>query len=365
MAKSENATQDAVVSALQKTFGKNSVGTAEKIGFLSVVKYGLPSGIPALDLAIGRNGLPFGRIVEVYGEETHGKSTLSMILIREAQRRGYVAALMDAESGFDPVWAEKIGVDLERLLFLQTDEEKEGAVPIMIEDAFSRIFTLIKTIKTIPEDQRVPIVVVWDSIGGTMSKAEFDRDPEDKGYAGATAPITANIKKLSALVSREKVLPIIINQVRDNVGIMYGDKLKTPGGHALKHFATLRMWVKRVGWESVKEGSVTRHIGQKHKVGLKKNKVSSPGREADFSIFYEEGIDRTSAMLDGAIAIGWVDKSGRTYTLADTGDKFTKDKWPEILESRFGGIDNFYDTWLEKACEQNLLIPYGQGEESV
>lgn len=349
---------DTVAGTLKKEFGAQSAGRADNLNFFSVVRAGLPSGIPAIDRAIGRPGWPFGRIVEFYGEEAHGKSSLAFSTLAQAQRRGCLAVLLDSESGFDPVWADKLGLNRHQLIFLQGDEDLPT---LTVEGVFARLFKLVEAVQKVPEDKRVPLIVVWDSVGGTPSQAELERDPDEKGYAGASVPIAANIKKLSSLIQREMILPILVNQIRDNIGVMYGDKLRTPGGHALKHFASVRVNIVRTGWVSEGVKDSKEHVGQTHEVRFKKNKVLSPGRRGGFNILYDTGIDFADAMLEEAILCGWVKKEGKgVLLLSDTGEQI--DDWAAILNSHFGGIEKFYETWLDYAQKQRILVPYGQPE---
>jgi recombination protein RecA len=279
------------IGQVEKQFGKGSImrmGERVDMAIESV-----PTGAMALDLALGVGGLPRGRIVELYGPESSGKSTLAMHVVAEGQRNGGICAYIDAEHAMDPVYAKAIGVDIDELLISQPDT---GEQALEIADMLIRSGALD--------------VLVIDSVAALTPRAEIEGEMGD-AHVGLQARLMSQaLRKLTGTLSRSKTIAIFINQLREKVGITYGSPEVTPGGRALKFYSSVRLDIRRI--ESIKDGGEM--IGNRTRVKVVKNKCSPPFKSAEFDIMYGRGISREGSVIDVAVDLGIVKKSGAWYT---------------------------------------------------
>jgi len=284
-----------VMKTIRKEFGEMSVLRLGEAGDKSVEA--IPTGSLSLDLALGVGGLPRGRIVECYGHESSGKTTLALHVVANAQKAGGTAAFIDAEHALDPGYARKIGVDLENLIVSQ---------PNSGEEALTICEQLVKS-------GAVDVVVV-DSVAALTPQAEIDGDIGD-AHVGLQARLMSQaMRKLTSVLAQTRTLCIFTNQVREKIGVMFGNPETTPGGKALKFYASCRLQVQRIGAIKDKNGAV---VGNRTRVKVVKNKVAAPFTEAEFDILYACGISREGSVIDAAMARGLVEKRGSWLSFGD------------------------------------------------
>ena len=291
MADQRKAALDVAIRKIEKNFGKGSImrmGDATDMKVASV-----SSGSLAIDKALGIGGYPRGRIVEIYGPESSGKTTVALHAVADVQRQGGTAAYIDAENALDPQYAEALGVNIDDLLLSQPDSGEEG---LEIADA------LISS-------GAVDLVIV-DSVAALVPRAEIDGDMGDTHVGLQARLMSQALRKLSGEINKTKTIAIFINQIREKVGVMFGNPETTTGGRALKFYSTIRMEIRRA--EQIKNG--TDVIGNKAKVKIVKNKVAPPFKRCEVDIMYGEGISKTGELLDMAVENDLVDKSGAWYS---------------------------------------------------
>jgi recombination protein RecA len=283
---------EAAVSQIEKQFGKGAVMKLGQRGAAMKIE-AIPSGSIAFDLALGIGGFPRGRVVEVYGPEATGKTTLALHVIAEAQRRGGQAAFIDAEHALDPTYAAKVGVDVDNLLISQPDFGEQG----------------LEIAEVLVRSGAVDVVVV-DSVAALVPKAELEGEMGDAHMGLQARLMSQALRKLTAIVSRSKTCFIFINQIREKIGFFLGNPETTTGGRALKFYASLRVDIRRM--TAIKEGDVV--VGNRVKVKVVKNKMAPPFKEAEFDLIYGEGISREGDLVDMGALVGLVEKTGTWYS---------------------------------------------------
>jgi recombination protein RecA len=321
-------TLDLALGQLEKAFGK---GTVMRLGSRPTLAVeAVPTGALALDLALGVGGVPRGRIIEIYGQESSGKTTLAYHIIAEAQRQGGTAAFIDAEHAVDALYARSLGVDIDNLLVAQPDTGEEA---LEIMDALTRSGAVD--------------VIVLDSVAALVPKAEIEGDMGDSHVGLQARLMSQALRKLGATVSKTNTVAVFINQIREKIGVMFGNPETTPGGRALKFWSSVRLEVRRT--ETVKQG--TEAVGTRVRVKVVKNKVAPPFKQAEFDIMFGRGISKSGSILDLAVDSGLVSKTGTWFTYGDSrlgqgreNAKAYLEEHPEVmaeLESRIRG------TWQE------------------
>ena len=325
---------EVAMSQIEKQFGKGSV---MKLGdFKAMEVEAIPTGALSLDIALGIGGVPRGRIIEIFGPESSGKTTLALHIIAEAQKMGGEAAFIDAEHALDPVYARKLGVDIDDLIVSQPDT---GEQALEITESLIRSGALD--------------VVVVDSVAALVPKAEIDGDMGDSHMGLQARLMSQALRKLAGAINKSKTVLIFINQLREKIGVMFGNPETTTGGRALKFYASVRMDIRRI--ENIKQDGEIK--GNRVRVKVVKNKVAPPFREAEFDIVYGQGISKEGNILDMAVNLDIVEKAGSWFSYngerigqgRENVKKYLKEN-PEMLDEIEEKVrDNF-----AKAFEQSL-----------
>ena len=310
----KKAREDALKNAMkqiEKDYGKGSImrlGDASAKMNVEVI----PTGILPLDIALGVGGVPRGRIIEIYGPESSGKTTVTLHMIAQAQKMGGIAAFIDDEHALDPIYAKKLGVDIDNLLVSQPDT---GEQALEIAEALVR-------------SGAIDIIVI-DSVAALVPKAEIEGDMGDSHVGLLARLMSQAMRKLTGVLSKSRTTAIFINQIREKVGVMYGNPETTTGGRALKFYSSVRLDVRRV--DSVKQGSEV--VGNHTRVKVVKNKVAPPFRQCEFDIMYGEGVSRVSSLIDIAADLEIINKSGSWYSYNGNRLGQGKDTVKELLRN--------------------------------
>ena len=339
---SENAEKkkalEAAMSQIEKQFGKGSV---MKLGeFKAMEIEAIPTGALSLDIALGIGGVPRGRIIEVFGPESSGKTTLALHVIAEAQKMGGEAAFIDAEHALDPVYAKKLGVDIDNLIVSQPDT---GEQALEITESLVRSGALD--------------VIVVDSVAALVPKAEIDGDMGDSHMGLQARLMSQALRKLAGAINKSKTVLIFINQLREKIGVMFGNPETTTGGRALKFYASVRMDIRKI--ENIKQDGEVK--GNRVRVKVIKNKVAPPFREAEFDIIYGEGISKEGNILDMAVNLDIVEKAGSWFSYngerigqgRENVKKYLKEN-PKMLEEIEGKVRADFEKVFEESLGEEI-----------
>ena len=336
----KNAKLEALKTAMdtiEQQFGKGSIMKMGSGGMIKDIEV-IPTGCLALDLALGVGGIPRGRVIEVFGPESSGKTTLALHMVAEAQKKGGSAAFIDAEHALDPLYASRLGVNIEDLLVSQPDTGEQA----------------LEITETLVRSGAVDIVII-DSVAALVPRAEIEGEMGDTHMGLQARLMSQALRKLSGAISKSKTTVVFINQIRMKIGVMFGNPETTPGGRALKFYSSVRLDIRRIG--SIKEG--TDILGNRTRVKVVKNKVAPPFRMAEFDIMFNEGISKEGNFLDVGVEMDVVEKSGSWYNFGkdklgqgrEASKAFLKDN-PKIAKE----IEKRIRTAAKKSDDQLLAV---------
>ena len=342
---------DAALGQIEKQYGKGAVmKLGDSAANMNVET--IPTGSLSLDIALGLGGVPKGRIIEVYGPESSGKTTVALHMVAEVQKRGGIAGFIDAEHALDPAYAKNIGVDIENLYISQPDNGEQA----------------LEITETMVRSGAVDIIIV-DSVAALVPKAEIDGDMGDSHVGLQARLMSQALRKLTAAISKSNCIVIFINQLREKVGVMFGNPETTTGGRALKFYSSIRLDVRRI--EALKQGGEM--VGKRTRIKVVKNKVAPPFREAEFDIMFGKGISKEGDVLDLAASVGIVQKSGAWFAYG--GDKIGQGRenakaylreHPEIMDEIEHKVRVAYGLIKEEApegTEETAAVPETEGDD--
>ena len=342
---------DAALGQIEKQYGKGAVmKLGDSAANMNVET--IPTGSLSLDIALGLGGVPKGRIIEVYGPESSGKTTVALHMVAEVQKRGGIAGFIDAEHALDPAYAKNIGVDIENLYISQPDNDEQA----------------LEITETMVRSGAVDIIIV-DSVAALVPKAEIDGDMGDSHVGLQARLMSQALRKLTAAISKSNCIVIFINQLREKVGVMFGNPETTTGGRALKFYSSIRLDVRRI--EALKQGGEM--VGNRTRIKVVKNKVAPPFREAEFDIMFGKGISKEGDVLDLAASVGIVQKSGAWFAYG--GDKIGQGRenakaylreHPEIMDEIEHKVRVAYGLIKEEApegTEETAAVPETEGDD--
>ena len=334
---------DLAITQIERQFGK---GAIMKMGEpnASMQIESIPTGTIALDLALGIGGIPRGRITEIYGPESSGKTTLALHIVAEAQKLGGVAAIVDAEHALDPIYASKLGVNISELLISQPDTGEQG----------------LEIVDTLVRSSALDIIVI-DSVAALVPKAEIEGDMGDSHVGLQARLMSQALRKLTGNISRTKTAVIFINQLRSKIGVMFGSPETTTGGNALKFYASVRLDIRRI--ETIKSG--TDAIGSRARVKVVKNKVAPPFRQAEFDIMYNEGISVAGSILDVATDMSIVKKTGAWYYLGEERLGQGRENAKEYLKHNVDVMEDIRSRIKASSPELTGRLDFSGSEDSV
>ena len=342
---------DAALGQIEKQYGKGAVmKLGDSAANMNVET--IPTGSLSLDIALGLGGVPKGRIIEVYGPESSGKTTVALHMVAEVQKRGGIAGFIDAEHALDPAYAKNIGVDIENLYISQPDNGEQA----------------LEITETMVRSGAVDIIIV-DSVAALVPKAEIDGDMGDSHVGLQARLMSQALRKLTAAISKSNCIVIFINQLREKVGVMFGNPETTTGGRALKFYSSIRLDVRRI--EALKQGGEM--VGNRTRIKVVKNKVAPPFREAEFDIMFGKGISKEGDVLDLAASVGIVQKSGAWFNYGDIrlgqgreNAKAYLREHPEIMDEIEHKVRVAYGLIKEEApegTEETAAVPETEGDD--
>lgn len=335
MDKEKSKALDNALHQIEKDFGKGSIWKLGEAASRMNVEF-IPTGSLGLDIALGIGGVPRGRVVEIFGPESSGKTTVALQIIAQAQKAGGVAAFIDAEHALDPLYARKLGVDIDNLLISQPDY---GEQALEIADALVR-------------SGAIDIIVI-DSVAALVPKAEIEGDMGDSHVGLHARLMSQALRKLTGIISKSRTTAVFINQLREKVGVMFGSPETTTGGRALKFYASVRLDVRRI--DSIKADNVV--IGNRTRVKVVKNKVAPPFRQAEFDIIFGEGISREGSIVDLASEMEILNKSGSWYSYKETRVGQGRENVKEFLRKNPQMADEIEARIRETAMGKIVVLP--------
>ena len=340
MDESKRKALENALKAIEKEFGK---GAVMRLGEMPKQQVDvIPTGSLALDLALGIGGIPRGRIVEIYGPESGGKTTLALTIIAQAQRRGGVAAFVDAEHALDPLYAQRLGVQVEDLLVSQPDTGEQA----------------LEIVELLARSGAVDVIVV-DSVAALVPRAEIEGEMGDQHVGLQARLMSQALRKLTAVLAKSNTAAIFINQVREKVGVTYGNPETTPGGRALKFYASGRLDGRTSG-QAIRVGNEA--VGVKVRVKVVKNKLAPPFREAELEIYFGRGLDPVADLVNVAVAAGVIEKAGSWFSYGELRLGQGKEKAAEALRERPELLEEIRTKVLERAGEVVLAAGEDEGE---